>query len=127
MKHVVIGIIYQNHYLCVAKRLSEPYLGFIECPGGKVEDNETLDEALKRELYEEISLTQFDHTYLRTISVSNPYGDFNLHFYKVTPFEELHPKVYTELLWIHRDSIHELNWIPHNIPYIDFFKQADQL
>lgn len=127
MKHVVIGIIYLDHHLCVAKRLSEPYIGYIECPGGKVEENESLDDALKRELYEEINLSLFDYKYLRNIEVSNPYGKFSLHFYKVTPYEELNPKVYTELLWIHKDHIHELNWIPHNIPYIDFFKQADQL
>ena len=127
MKQVVIGIIYHNHHLCVAKRLSEPYLGYIECPGGKVEENETLEDALKRELYEEINLSLFDYKYLRNIEVSNPYGSFSLHFFKVIPYEELNPKVYTELLWVHKDHIHELNWIPHNIPYIDFFKQVDQL
>lgn len=127
MKHVVIGIIYHNHHLCVAKRLSDPYKGYIECPGGKVEENESLEDALKREMFEEINLSQFDYKYLRNIEVSNPYGRFSLHFYKVTPFENLTPIVYKELLWVHRDSIHELNWIPHNIPYIDFFKQADLL
>jgi 8-oxo-dGTP diphosphatase len=127
MKHVVIGIIYQNHHLCVAKRLSEPFLGYIECPGGKVEENESFDDALKRELYEEVNLSHFDYNFLRTINVSNSLGEFSLHFYKIIPHDNLHPKVYTELLWIHRDHIHELNWIPHNIPYIDFFKQVDLL
>lgn len=127
MKQVVIALIYRNHHLCVAKRLSEPFLGAIECPGGKVEVSESLEDALKRELYEEINLSLFDYTFLKTISVFNNLGHFKLHFYKVIPYEDLIPKVYSELIWIHKDHLHELNWIPHNIPYLDFFKQADQL
>lgn len=127
MKQVVIAIIYKNHQLCVAKRLSEPFMGYIECPGGKVEINESLEDALKRELYEEIHLSLFDYTYLKTIDVTNHIGDFKLHFYKVIPYEELKPMVYSELLWINKDQLHKLNWIPHNIPYVDFFIQADQL
>lgn len=127
MKHVVIGILYKNHHLCVAKRLSEPFKGYIECPGGKVELDETLEDALKRELFEEINLQNFEYQYLREILVLNEHGSFTLHFYKITSNEECTPKVYTELLWVHRDQIETLNWIPHNLPYIDFFKQVDQL
>lgn len=127
MQQVVIGLIYQNHKLCVAKRLSEPFIGFIECPGGKVEENETRDEALLRELYEEVNLTLFDKHFLKSIEIENMHGNFILHFYKVIPYQELIPKVYNELLWVDKSTIKELYWIPHNLPYLDFFIEADLL
>ncbi|HET6784493.1 MAG TPA: NUDIX domain-containing protein [Erysipelotrichaceae bacterium] len=125
MKHVVIGLIYDNHKLCVAKRLSEPYLGYIECPGGKVEVNESLEDALKRELFEEVNLLLFNHQFLKSITVENEYGIFVLHFYKIIPYQELTPKVYNELFWVDKSTIKQLNWIPHNLPYLDFFISAD--
>lgn len=125
MKHVVIGLIYDNHKLCVAKRLSEPYLGYMECPGGKVEVNESLEDALKRELFEEVNLTSFDNQFLKSITVENEYGIFVLHFFKIIPYQELIPKVYNELLWVEKSTIKQLNWIPHNLPYLDFFISVD--
>jgi 8-oxo-dGTP diphosphatase len=125
MKHVVIGLIYKNHKLCVAKRLSEPFLGYMECPGGKVEINESLDDALKRELFEEVNLTLFDHQFLKSINVENVYGQFVLHFFKVIPYQDLSPKIYQELLWVDKQAIKTLNWIPHNLPYLDFFIDSD--
>ncbi len=125
MKHVVIGLIYDNHKLCVAKRLSEPYLGYMECPGGKVEANESLEDALKRELFEEVNLTSFDNQFLKSITVENEYGIFVLHFFKIIPYQELIPKVYNELFWVDKSTIKQLNWIPHNLPYLDFFISAD--
>ncbi len=125
MKHVVIGLIYDNHKLCVAKRLSEPYLGYMECPGGKVEANESLEDALKRELFEEVNLTSFDNQFLKSITVENEYGIFVLHFFKIIPYQELIPKVYNELLWVEKSTIKQLNWIPHNLPYLDFFISVD--
>lgn len=125
MKHVVIGLIYDNHKLCVAKRLSEPYLGYIECPGGKVEVNESLEDALKRELFEEVNLVLFNHQFLKSITVENEYGIFVLHFFKIIPNQEITPKVYNELFWVDKSTIKQLNWIPHNLPYLDFFISAD--
>lgn len=125
MKHVVIGLIYDNHKLCVAKRLSEPYLGYIECPGGKVEVNESLEDALKRELFEEVNLVLFNHQFLKSITVENEFGIFVLHFFKIIPYQELTPKVYNELFWVDKSTIKQLNWIPHNLPYLDFFISAD--
>lgn len=125
MKHVVIGLIYDNHKLCVAKRLSEPYLGYIECPGGKVEVNESLEDALKRELFEEVNLLLFNHQFLKSITVENEFGIFVLHFFKIIPYQELTPKVYNELFWVDKSTIKQLNWIPHNLPYLDFFISAD--
>lgn len=67
MKHVAIALIYRDHQLCVAERLSEPFKGYIECPGGKVEPNESIFAALRRELYEECGLAHFDAYTIRTL------------------------------------------------------------
>ena len=55
--NVVAGIMIRQDRFLAARRspsMSEP--GFWEFPGGKVEAGETLDEALARELEEELSI-----------------------------------------------------------------------
>lgn len=81
MKHVVIALIFKNHKLCVGRRLSDPFESFIECPGGKIEDHESLTDALKREMFEELELVHYDQTYPSFFDVHNMYGAFKLHFF----------------------------------------------
>lgn len=70
MIHVAVGIIRKNNEILIAKRPpGKPYSGYWEFPGGKIEPNETVEAALKRELHEElgieISASQvlFEHTH----------------------------------------------------------------
>ena len=54
MKNVVAAIIKKNTKYLIAKRNRNKHLGLKwEFPGGKVELNETLEEALIREIKEE--------------------------------------------------------------------------
>lgn len=48
MREVVIAAIFIKDGLLVGQRLSEPFKGYWECPGGKVEGDEDLVEALVR-------------------------------------------------------------------------------
>ena len=53
---VAAALIIENNTILVGKRsLSEKYAGKWEFPGGKVEQGETLEECLKREIQEELS------------------------------------------------------------------------
>jgi 8-oxo-dGTP diphosphatase len=55
---VVVGILIQNKQLLIAQRSTQVHMGGRwEFPGGKVEPGESLEEALKRELQEEIAVT----------------------------------------------------------------------
>ncbi len=55
---VVIGIVYWEGKVLVGKRThGKPLPGYWEFPGGKVDPNESLEQALIRELAEETGLT----------------------------------------------------------------------
>ena len=46
----------RNEVLISLRKNKEEYDGYWEYPGGKVEENETLEQAIKREIKEEINL-----------------------------------------------------------------------
>ncbi len=127
MKHVAIALIYREHQLCVAERLSEPFKGYIECPGGKVELDESIFKALRRELYEECGLSHFDAYYYTYTDVSNAHGDFRLHWFKVELHEEPQAIIYQKLIWVDINQIDALHWIEHNRPHLHLFKRLDNL
>ncbi|SFD23383.1 8-oxo-dGTP diphosphatase MutT [Pseudoalteromonas denitrificans] len=55
--HVAVGIIKKNNKIFICKRSAEQHQGGKwEFPGGKVESNETVTQALTRELKEEINI-----------------------------------------------------------------------
>jgi 8-oxo-dGTP diphosphatase len=73
--HVAVGVIFDNQQMdqiLIAKRPQHLHQGGLwEFPGGKVAVGETVDQALKRELFEELgiaviqsqSLMQVEHNY----------------------------------------------------------------
>ncbi|HTM64003.1 MAG TPA: (deoxy)nucleoside triphosphate pyrophosphohydrolase [Gammaproteobacteria bacterium] len=68
--HAVAGLLVRDGKMLVAERPEgKPYSGFWEFPGGKVENNEAGDEAIRRELHEELGIEVikaehwFEHLY----------------------------------------------------------------
>ena len=56
--HVVAAIIKKNNHYLIAKRNRDKYMGLMwEFPGGKVEESETFEEALSREIIEELNVS----------------------------------------------------------------------
>ena len=55
---VVVGVLIdaQNNYLLTTRPPGKVYAGYWEFPGGKVEAGETIQEALTRELFEELGI-----------------------------------------------------------------------
>ena len=57
-KNVVAAIIKKNNQYLIVQRNRKKHLGLKwEFPGGKVYDNETFEEALSREIKEELNIT----------------------------------------------------------------------
>lgn len=114
--HVAAAVIYRHGLMLAAQRPDEkPFGGFWELPGGKVEANETPEEALCRELAEELGinvrefepLTVVEHLYRDTSFMAV------LHFYKVSAFDgEPCGKENQNLRWIEPRDIPELDFLP---------------
>lgn len=55
--HVVAGVLQRGDAYLIAERPEgKPYSGYWEFPGGKIEANENQEQALKRELHEELGV-----------------------------------------------------------------------
>ena len=72
--HVAVGVIVREQQYFLTKRLDSAHQGGKwEFPGGKVEENETVAQALHRELQEEIAIDTLSCYPL--IEISHDYGD----------------------------------------------------
>ena len=72
--HVAVGVIVSNGHFFLTKRLDHVHQGGKwEFPGGKVEADETVAEALHRELKEEIAIDVLSCQPL--IAINHDYGD----------------------------------------------------
>lgn len=74
--HVVAAIIENNGKILIAQRLKGEFAGLWEFPGGKVEENESQEQALIREIEEEFD-TELNVSELLT-TVEHQYDSFYL-------------------------------------------------
>jgi len=72
--NVAVGVIKKNNAIFICKRADEQHQGGLwEFPGGKVEANESVFAALRRELTEEVGITI--HSSSQLMVIEHDYGD----------------------------------------------------
>ena len=82
---VAVGVLFDadGRFLLTSRPPGKVYEGYWEFPGGKVEAGETVADALRRELHEEIGLTVGAVHAWRETCVDYPHALVRLHFCKV--------------------------------------------
>ncbi len=86
--HVAVGIVLQGSKVFLTKRAEDVHLGGKwEFPGGKVEQGETVEQALHRELIEEIGIEVKDSSKFLHIEHDYPKVNVHLDFIRVDDFE----------------------------------------
>lgn len=82
---VAVGVLIDGSgaFLLTSRPIDKVYAGFWEFPGGKLETGETVEQALRRELQEEIGLIIGPAQPWRDELVDYPHALVRLHFCKV--------------------------------------------
>lgn len=83
---VAVGVLIQNDgaFLLTSRPVGKVYAGYWEFPGGKLEAGETVEQALRRELQEEIGITLGNCMPWKTERIDYPHALVQLNFCKVT-------------------------------------------
>lgn len=86
---VAVGVLIaaDGRFLLTSRPEGKAYAGYWEFPGGKLEAGETIEQALRRELQEEIGVTIGPVQLWRTSMVDYPHALVRLHFCKVFSWE----------------------------------------
>lgn len=83
---VAVGILVRpdGHFLLTSRPPGKVYEGYWEFPGGKLEAGESVHDALRRELHEELGIAVEAVTAWQEEVVDYPHALVRLHFCKVT-------------------------------------------
>jgi len=83
---VAVGLLLQDDgaFLLTSRPPGKVYAGYWEFPGGKLEADETVQQALARELHEEIGIAIEDCTLWKVERVDYPHALVQLNFCRVT-------------------------------------------
>ena len=83
---VAVGVLFlpDGRFLLTSRPPGKVYEGYWEFPGGKLESNETIAQALARELREELGIEIEDCTLWKTEQVDYPHAWVQLNFCRVT-------------------------------------------
>ena len=86
LTEVAVGIVQRSDglYLLTTRPQGKAYAGYWEFPGGKLEAQESVVAALRRELKEEINITIADAQMVLTYVVDYPHALVRLHFCLIT-------------------------------------------
>ena len=110
---VVAAVIEIEQRFLVARRLRGTHLeGYWEFPGGKVREGETLEQALCREIREELNSGISDLKKIFQTSHAYPERTIDLHFFRGTLTGPPEPVLGQELRWIARDEFSTLEFPP---------------
>lgn len=118
MKHieVVAAIIRKGEKIFATQRGYGEWKDWWEYPGGKMEPGETPEEALKREINEELSADISVDEFLCTVEYDYSTFHLTMHCYLCSLLTDaLHLNEHEAARWLTPDSLDSVSWLPADL------------
>lgn len=120
---VVAAVIIKDGKVFATKRGKGDFEGGWEFPGGKIEDGETKEEALKREIHEELETDIEIKEFLTTTTYDYPEFTVILSFYLCSLEDgEIKLNVHSEKKWLSKDELDSVSWLPADTEIVERLK-----
>ena len=110
---VVAAIILNDGKVFATQRGYGGFKGWWEFPGGKIEAGESPEEALVREIREELEAEIKVGELFETVEWDYPDFHLTMHCYICSLMSEtLHLNEHEAALWLGRENLHSVKWLP---------------
>ena len=120
---VVAAIIRRGNEIFATQRGYGEWKDWWEFPGGKMEAGETPEEALKREIREELSTEISVDEFLCTVEYDYPAFHLTMHCYLCSLLTEaLHLNEHEAARWLSESELENVKWLPADWQIIEFIK-----
>lgn len=126
-KHIDVAaaVILENEKIFAARRKPGTHLeGYWEFPGGKVEENETPEQCLTRELQEELCIATKVGQY-----IGESVHDYGTKVVRLMAYEVLHVSGdfqlndHDEFCWLGFKELGSIEWAPADIPLVELCRE----
>lgn len=123
---VVAAIIRREGHIFATQRGYGDWQDWWEFPGGKMEPGETPEEALRREIREELSAEISVDEFFCTVDYDYPNFHLTMHCYLCSFLSDaLHLNEHEAARWLTPSTLHSVRWLPADESVIEALKQSD--
>ncbi|MGD9367453.1 MAG: (deoxy)nucleoside triphosphate pyrophosphohydrolase [Desulfobacteraceae bacterium] len=127
MVTVTAAIISDNGKVFIAKRKPPTkFANLWEFPGGKVEDGETPEQCLKRELLEEFEIDVAVGKHLGTSEHEYDFGAIELMAYATKIVGgEMKLNDHAEVAWVKAEDLTRYEFVPADLPFVEMIGRGE--
>ena len=117
---VVAGALIRGTRVLATRRVAGRSQGGLwEFPGGKIEPGETPQQALQRELNEELGLSVAVGPWMATSEVVVRDRPLRMRLYEVQGTGQLQLHDHDALVWVNAERLLKLRWAPADVPLLN--------
>ena len=124
--HVVAALIFRTtqdnkRQVLATQRGYGDFAGGWEFPGGKIEPNETPENALIREIQEELAAKILVKNHIHTIEYDYPTFHLSMECYEceLAENQDITLLEHQSAKWLEKSTLYSVNWLPADVDILD--------